>query len=136
MDTKGRSEAVTKVDDTCSRTSGWLRWLTWLDEVLPGLKDAPPSPRRCFQGTVVSLQGRFPNGSGCFRFERIGMIDERTTTLVNLPVDEAAQIPSSLCLGIQVRATVRDGSVVVVKMRMSTAHKRRQRTRRHDLAVG
>lgn len=144
MENKELPGAGTKPDDPCPGTSGWLRWLAWLDDTLPALravrreagsKDAEPCPRRCVEGTVVSLQGRFSKGTGRFRLERIGVLEEGATTLATVPVHEAARIPSTLGLGIRVSVTVRDGLVVFVKTTTDMVAPRRVGPERRDAAV-
>lgn len=145
MNKQGVSNAAAKVEGADPGTVGWQRWRAWLDQWLPSSWTAPkasesrgtgPPPRRCVRGTVASLQGRFPSGSRCFRLERIGLIDERKATLISLPVLETAQIPSSLCLGLQVSATLRDGAVLSLMRTRTKVPARRGRKERRDVAVG
>ena len=67
------------------------------------------------QGTVAVLMGRFPASSVGFRFERMEMLDPRRNALLGFPIHEKAKVAPGLCLGMQVVAVVRDGSIVSVQ---------------------
>lgn len=107
------------------------RWPVWLSPLAPftqrleGGQREPTQKARAnrqgaggrIYGTVVSLGGRFPHGSARFRFERMEMLDTRRASLVAFPIHETAEVASSLSLGMQVIATIRDGAIVSVKKR-------------------